>query len=592
MADWKLQYPSTTLSRRYDQGDAYVNLFRGEALKLLYELKNLMRFRNLDQLKMTRIFTDGTVVTAWSVFGQDFINIDTSRTIGAGGAYKVECTITLINFPEIVQPTLKTGRILASDVQGIDYWKTYYTVDVTKCPDCQDLDAAALMVYGDNEGDPVVSEHYDSQLTNHSIYSLEPPCYIEIVDRGTDKGGTYIRWRPHTEARDMSGTGLAVGLFRARIFDTLNNVICSAQTLVRVDCCQKSDDARKVEIWWDYQYGSGPFMWYGDKKLYRVFDGQYNASQFVYHALSHGSYYALPEIKGGCIPFDWKIDGGPPGGHLVTPGEYRVEAGYEFTDYQGIDCNTRVRLELNDRCETKEVVNFGNCCDSADAIQLLYATLQMGCGDPQSFYVQGGCPPYKWTCQTGEFSGGGKEVYDAILVGYNAPSENPDCANNDTITVSDCCGSTASIQIAVNCLFGPWNAFSVLHYLVSDQPCGINICFKDGEWWCQCDGVEYTDWFYNCDGSFYNDLEWPPYGWHLIWERTVPCDQRAIADPPSTCVGGEPPCTEKFHIPMVVGCNADEISVTVPEGTVSKYVNAPDKALGCCPINPETGLPF
>jgi len=78
MTDHPYQYPSTSLSRRSNNpDDPSVARYRGEASKLLYELKNLMSFRKLGQLKMTRVFADGTVIVAKSHFGQDsvFINV-------------------------------------------------------------------------------------------------------------------------------------------------------------------------------------------------------------------------------------------------------------------------------------------------------------------------------------------------------------------------------------------------------------------------------------------------------------------------------------------------------------------------------------
>jgi len=50
--------------------------YRGEATKLLWQLKNGMKFNDIRQGGMTRYFEDGTVITARSVFGQDFLSIN------------------------------------------------------------------------------------------------------------------------------------------------------------------------------------------------------------------------------------------------------------------------------------------------------------------------------------------------------------------------------------------------------------------------------------------------------------------------------------------------------------------------------------
>lgn len=76
MTDWMKQYPSVWVTRKYDGDKDRAKLFYGEGNKLLYQLKNLMTFRNLGQLKMERSFTDGTVIIAKSVFGHDEVHIN------------------------------------------------------------------------------------------------------------------------------------------------------------------------------------------------------------------------------------------------------------------------------------------------------------------------------------------------------------------------------------------------------------------------------------------------------------------------------------------------------------------------------------
>ncbi len=137
--DGRYQYPSVTVSRKIRGDDLdYAAQFNGEANKLLYELKNLMKFRKLGQLKMTRPFQDGTVITAYSVFGLDFITIDVERAVPSI-RIEEQCTVTLLNLPDIVQPMRYPGQIRTDEIAGTDYIKTYYIADVARCRTVQPL---------------------------------------------------------------------------------------------------------------------------------------------------------------------------------------------------------------------------------------------------------------------------------------------------------------------------------------------------------------------------------------------------------------------------------------------------------------------
>src|SRR3989304_6618961 len=136
MDEWRFQYPSTALTRTIKGDKVYAGKFRGEADKLLYELKNQMKFNSLGQHKMTRFFTDGTVITARSVFGQDFVHIDVSVAVQFG---LPKCAITLYDLPDVVKPMKwYVDGIQPSEVEGTDYIKTYYRLNTTDCNDCKD----------------------------------------------------------------------------------------------------------------------------------------------------------------------------------------------------------------------------------------------------------------------------------------------------------------------------------------------------------------------------------------------------------------------------------------------------------------------
>jgi hypothetical protein len=160
--DWFFQHPNTVITRTY-RGDREIAVYyQPDATKLLYELKNLMKFRQLGQLKMTRLFTDGTVITARSVFGHDFVEVDVSQTVTGEAATVVpECTVTLIDMPEVVQPMQYPAEVRTGEVDKTDYFKTYYTVDITKCKKCKDMEVDFAFSYAT----PVEPRHYFNQMT-------------------------------------------------------------------------------------------------------------------------------------------------------------------------------------------------------------------------------------------------------------------------------------------------------------------------------------------------------------------------------------------------------------------------------------------
>ena len=73
--DWWYQWPSPTVKVILEGDETRARELWGEANKLLYELKNIMRLGNIQQYKMERVFTDGSVISARSFFGQDIVSI-------------------------------------------------------------------------------------------------------------------------------------------------------------------------------------------------------------------------------------------------------------------------------------------------------------------------------------------------------------------------------------------------------------------------------------------------------------------------------------------------------------------------------------
>jgi len=587
MVNPEYRYPGTNLSRVQDSSSTYVDSFRGEANKLLYELKNLMTFRNLGQLRMTRFFTDayGTVIiTAWSYINpitnvaQDFVNIDTSfSTFGVGGiaGAKKECTITFIEFPSSVPPMKNPSLIKPDEVSGVDYFKTYYTLEIKNCPNCKDVSWEFTFTYTK----PDEPRHYTNPLTgkeeldNHTIYSMFPPARGELLGQGEDGNGKYITWKAYTELGVESRTGLGIMLLRAIVNDENMVELCSQQQKIDVDCCLKDADLRRVEIWWEDFGVCEPFMFYGDIKICKMPTALPQSELRLYSLLSpydRAPLYAIPEVKGGCIPFEWTLAG--EGELIFTDGPTGMHTGAYFVVNREADCHDTVIITLKDRCGTEYVVSTTDPCPGTP-LSIGYTTLAMQCNDSQTLNVVGGVGPYTW-----ELSGGGSISFsvDGVSAGYQSPSSNANCAYNATITVRDCCGDTASIQIASNCSS---DGGAYLVYTYADMgvgPCGTgrhDIYMYTTQY--RCDGtVETGPNYYNHICVCQTDLPpGPPASWCQAYPTWYP---------------GDPYC----KIDGIGYCHYDATAGNYDNGEAVDIRNALQKAAGCCPLNPYTGLPF
>src|SRR5512143_2724020 len=117
-------------------------------------------------------------------------------------------------------------------------------------------------------------------------------------------------------------------------------------------------------------------------------------------------------------------------------------------------------------------------CQSSLAIN--YSTLSMGFGASQELSASGGCSPYTWSLfGEGSLTPGGGDNSTAT---YTAPTSNPDCANNATITLTDSCRGTACIKIAATTT-NLWIAIRRIKFV----SCGESGLIE-GEWW-YCDGT-------------------------------------------------------------------------------------------------------
>lgn len=402
-----------------------------------------------------------------------------------------------------------------------------------------------------------------------------------MISHSSDDNGTYFIWKSYTESGTYSRTGLGIALLNATISDE-EKVICSSQYKFDVDCCQKDGDLRKVEIWWKDFGDCQPYIMYGGDHLCKMpevlpFAG---TSGLMWYAILYGLYggsggplYAIPDVKGGCLPFTW-IQSGP--GKLYIPdkdtGGPQTMAYYQLGELSEIDCHDDVNITLADRCGTTYNVLAESCCAGADELVLVYTTLLMACSQQQTLYAQGGCAPYTWRVTAGggtiEYSGLG---YEAI---YYSPATNPNCTSNPTITLTDCCGASDSISLAVNCYVGGialgYNDYWTCGACVPDPwpatTCNINFAVSRSTWDCNGTLTTYCETAVKpaCNAA----------AWNLCNGRQPTCTPPV----PTSCWSNACGC----------GCGGYACACNVLLDCRTPTL----KANGCCPINPLTGLPY
>lgn len=560
--DFIKHHPNTAITRSPLGNKDYASTFSGASNVLLYQLRNLMSFRDLGQLKMTRVFTDGTVITAWSFKNhgtgvyQDFVRTDVRNSIGGA---REACTITYINLPTTVAPMRYPQEIQAGEIEGTDYIKTYYIANISGCPTC--------------ETEPTVSftfqfvdatiEHKESphDAREHCIFSSDGGCFAEIIDQGSDGGGDYIRWKAYTEGFNQDRTGYGFVKLTAIIPSANTSIVCSFDQVIKVDCCVKNVNNRKVEIWWEDFGTCQPFI---------VYPGVvYNAickmptevpiggmTGLVWYGCTHPQQplYAIPEIKGSCLPVEWTLSG--PIQLLGSKNDNIIF----FSCLEG-GCNEPVFIKLQDRCGTLYQVRGTPCCEDATPFSIKYTSLQMGCGGQQELMANGGCGPYNNWSLTGV---GSLVDHKDGTATYTAPATNPNC-NNPTITVTDCCGSSANITLCISCIvYGVAlrldEAIVRCCYRLVDPNCGGTVydamtCYRTRMWDCSGILTDDTGWFGSCSGGC------PP---------PPPCTNLC------ECYDAGQECYNEWN-PGDWNVLKDTRSTDMIEA-------------GCCPTNPLTGL--
>jgi hypothetical protein len=189
----------------------------------------------------------------------------------------------------------------------------------------------------------------------------------------------------------------------------------------------------------------------------------------------------------------------------------------------------------------------------------------MSCSQQQTFTAVGGCDPFSWS-----LSGGGTlNTYTGGEVTYTSPASNPNCTLNPTIEVTDCCGNTAQISLAVNCYNDPGMALQIATAHVFKCPGDNHLDCNDN---CYPDQIcvvrSYQNTTYDCNGNV-----------------IAACDTGVgVMDCWYDCESGGP-----------LGCWSNQCGGHSPIadcGTLYDERTVEMKAAGCCPLNPMTGLPY
>ena len=507
------QYPSTSVTWSNKGDTTLASRYRGDGSKLLYELKNGMKFNRLGMNKMTRIFTDGTVITAMSHFGHDMVQIDVTGTTLAGAV--LPCVITLIDLPDAIPPMKYAGEIHAGEVEGIDYIKTYYIVDKSNCVKCSDNPDSNICTTAKLAEDETlcipftfVDTSVESKVGEPNNHCLEPSehCQAEVISFGQDGGGTYFIWKAYTEwpPDNASGYGFMQMKGFFKLDGKLDNECETIPVVIEVNCCEKNSDEYKAV-------------------------------------------------------------------HTEDWGDLDIE----------------------------------------------YTSLVMGCDEEQTLTAKYGCPPFTWTLT----SGGGTltPAEDRLTALYESPETNPNCVDNPIITLEDRCEQSKELKLAVNCYLGHIPITDVAYkqttydYYTPWGPYGGRSgprCRHKVSWY-DCDGTLNSSPYNPCEGGLISlcssdqectDITPGFCGFYGVIFCSItspaPCDSWPDPDDPYICWR----CYNRTNWNEWEGPGnwgpPKSCDDCTGEDELDYYGHHCDhrtqvlKDAGCCPINPETGLPY
>ena len=181
--------------------------------------------------------------------------------------------------------------------------------------------------------------------------------------------------------------------------------------------------------------------------------------------------------------------------------------------------------------------------------------------------ASGGCSPYTWSIDSG---GGSLDSTSGSGVTYTAPATNVQCEYNPTITVTDCCGSTASVSIAVNCYWPTGYALSIKYLNTGTCVNDYSVLCSPSFVWTHGLGSLHTI-TYDCDGNVWTDCTEG-----INFDK---CD--------SSCNAG-------YFLPYTY-CGFCSCTGSRDVGGFDVLLDYRSEVLkdqGCCPLNPITGLPY
>lgn len=640
--DWHEEYPSTVLRTKLDGDEAACREIMGFAHDLLFRVKDMMVNGGikLKQLHGSLHFSDGSVIRASSIWGQDTISI--YRPPGVRGK-RPHCMVSLINVPQVVPPSrwYEDGvhtfpadppdhPIPYKEEEGYAYFKIYYGIGIIDCPECwgsqlwsvcktEKLMSDIGLVVGCrychpfiydaekgkwkyNGGDIPFKEEWTQTCGDppHITYPADPDnhcligaCQGEILDFDSDGNGAFFLLKVYTEWSCAGGpqiidywskTGLGYMLLEVKIMEK-GKPLCSAYEVMKVDCCEKRPEDRDLEIWWE-SLGSGPYTCYTCCYQPFMFVGSMVVCEtphlmgfwyLLWLAWWYVGFQTLYFINGACPPFEWTLTG--PGSLVDCPPDHGSAEWFPPEDYMGCE---DVVITTRDRCGSEHTIRASCCHGGQDGgpefgpLGISYESLVLGFNQCQNLHNAGGCPPYSWSSGgvgTLEVDPNDKTGGSAV---YCAPDSNPNCENNANISITDCCGNSASIEISI----------TNNNYYIALRLCDFVVCNVDDEgnetgqiqceWW-YCDGQSTGPSCYTATG-----LSGPcPWCWN------GPCDCTLSKGPP---YGDWYVCTyggKDFQCAMCEasssGCHCGIVcDVRTPEMI----------AAGCCPPNPLTGQPM
>jgi hypothetical protein len=582
---WRFQHQRSALSIQTIGNSTFAVKFLGEAKSLLYTVKNSMMLSGRSQGTDQRMYADGTVVTVISAYGVDRVIIDVSKSREAEGigVAPAECTIAFGDIATYIPPMKKQGEVLPEEVEGVDYIKTYYTYDVSKCKKCDSPIMTLQFTFLDPTGWP----HYDDKQDDHCVVSQDRGCSGEVVRYGVDEKGSFVIWRVFTEGMNFNRSGLGYVLVSLEIHDRETGVIvCSTTQVVAVDCCSKPN-LQNTDIYWEnwqwVECASG-IIFVGGSELCAV-PSEISLSKLLWYASGQSGraarFYALPEV-GGCPPYEWSttwgsIETDDPLKRIIVwlPGQGTPQS----------DCRFTMMIMATGRCGGTDIIRTPAPCDTPGLaeVEIGYTSLLMSCDGYQTLTASGGIPPYKW-----DLSGGGTLTpsSDTLEASYHSPSANADCTFNPTIYLTDCCGQTAELRLAVNCAGAGGTA-----YWVFSAAWGGSSCAEFEHCPCGCT-LQSRVTYYNCNGGIVLGPALYDSCFVKCYTLAPPC--HPPSDPDQVyCANQGSPCA---RIPDAIWRESGFACVACGplypcDYTIDKRTPAMIAA-GCCPINPYTGLPF